>query len=267
MVRKMAIGSLVPDSISSVERTRSRRCTIAGAQQEENRRRVGGGDGGAEQERFQPGEIGQVESGRAEQAGGQHDADRGERDGGQGGLAQRRDRRAETGIEQDDGKRQRADEIGEPRIVELDAETVGAGGQAEAEEQKQQRSAEAEGDQARKRGGEHKRRAHQRHEINRLIHAVVAPPSAPFVPYLTVRRRQGGAKKQRRFLPLRHLVAALGRQTKNARAEPGRFQETDRAMPDQEMVLPKAAVDVGHAVREAPFIVVPGQHRRRSCRP
>ena len=165
---------------------------VAGAQQEENRRRVGGGDGGAEQERFQPGEIGQVESDRAEQAGGQHDADRGERNSGQCGLPQRRDRRAEAGIEKDDGKRQRADEIGDPRIVELDAETIDAGGQSEAEKQQQQRSAEAEGDQARKRGGQHKRRAHQRHEINRLIHAGVAPPSAlRALPYSAAKARRG----------------------------------------------------------------------------
>ena len=68
MVRKMAIGSLVPDSISSVERTRSRRLTVAGAQQEEHRRRIGRGDSRAEQEGFQPGELGQVEGGGAEQA-------------------------------------------------------------------------------------------------------------------------------------------------------------------------------------------------------
>ena len=97
---------------------------IAGAQQEEHRRRVGGGDGRAEQEGFQPAEIGQVEGGHAEQAGGDDDADGGERKRRHGGLAQRRDRRAEAGLEQDDGERQCADEIGEPRIVELDAEPV-----------------------------------------------------------------------------------------------------------------------------------------------
>ncbi len=105
------------------------------------------------------------------------DADGRERQRRHGGLAKCRERRAETGFEQDDGKRQSADEIGEPRIVELDAEAVDASRQPEAEEEEQQRRAEAEGDQARKRGGEHQCGADQRHEINRLIHSGVAPPT------------------------------------------------------------------------------------------
>jgi hypothetical protein len=49
MVRKIAIGSLVPDSTSSVERTLVAHVDAADAQQEEHGGGIGGGDDGAEQ--------------------------------------------------------------------------------------------------------------------------------------------------------------------------------------------------------------------------
>ena len=147
---------------------------IPRAQQEEDRGSVGRCDCGAKQERFQPAETGQVAGGHAEQSGGDDDADGRERKRRHGGLAECRERRAESGFEQDDGQRQCADEISKTRIVELDAEAVDAGHQTEAEKEEQQGRAEAEGDQARKRRGEHERSADQRYEINRLIHSAVA---------------------------------------------------------------------------------------------
>ena len=180
MVRKMAIGSLVPDSISSVDLTRSRSCRLPARSRKKTA--AASVEATAAPSRNDSSQLksGQVEGGDAEQAGGDDDADGRERKRRHGGLAQRRDRRAEAGFEQDDGKRQCADEIGKARIVELDAESVDAGGQPEAEEEEQQGRAEAEGDQARKRRGEHERSADQRYEINRLIHSARCPSDLTF---------------------------------------------------------------------------------------
>ena len=71
---------------------------------------------------------------------------------GAGRLPEGVKRRAEAGIEQDHGERQRADEIGERGVVELDPQAVDAGKQPDAQEEEQQRRAEAEGEQARKGG-------------------------------------------------------------------------------------------------------------------
>ena len=82
--------------------------------------------------------------------------------------------RAEAGIEEDDGERQAAEEIGGRRIVELQAEPVLAGDQADGEEDQQDRRAEAERDPAR----EHRRHdepgADQDRQVHRLEHRRLA---------------------------------------------------------------------------------------------
>ena len=125
--------------------------------------------------------------GGGEDAGGRQHADRRQRHRRAGRLPECAERRAEAGIEQDDGQRQRADDIGDVGIVELDAEPVGAAGKSDAKEEKQQGRAEAEGDQARKRGGEDQRGGDQRYGIECLIHSDPVPRidvanPAPFVP-------------------------------------------------------------------------------------
>ena len=126
IVRKMAIGSLVPDFDFERRAHAVAQIDVAGAQQEEHRRRIGGGDRCAEQEGFQPVKV---RSGRWRRRRRctvvsatptvASDKRRQRR------LPEHVERRAEAGIEQDDGQRQRADEIGELGVVEFDAEPVG----------------------------------------------------------------------------------------------------------------------------------------------
>ena len=204
---------------------------VAGAQQEEHRRRVGRGDGGAEQQQFQPGKAGEIVRGGAENHGGQRDADGGQRNRRQRRLPQHAERRAETGIEQDDGQRQRTDHIGGGCIVELDAESVGAAGQPDGEEEKQDGSAEAEGDQARKRRSEHQRGCNQRYGIKCLIHPVRVPridamKSKP----CSCLKAQCGEDKARRAIGKRRIAFSPTdcRQT-NARPRAGRCRMADEA--------------------------------------
>ena len=78
--------------------------------------------------------------------------------------------RAETGIEQDDRQRQRADEIGEVGIVEVDAQPVDAGQKADRQEQEQEGGAEAEGEEAGKRGQQDEDGADEDDEVERFEH-------------------------------------------------------------------------------------------------
>ena len=148
----------------------------ADAQQEEHRRGVRRADDRAEQDRFHPAEPEQKPRRQPEDQGRDDDTHGGERKCGKRRVAERLDRRAEAGIEEDDGQRQTADEIGDAGIVEIEPDPVDAGDEADAEEQEQQRRAEAEGQQAGEGGDEHEDRADQRNRIDPVDH----PASNPF---------------------------------------------------------------------------------------
>ncbi len=139
----------------------------------------------------------------------QRDADRGQRERRPCRLPQHGDRRAEAGVEQDDGQRQRADEIGELDVVELDAQAVGAAKPARSPGT-EARAARRSG---RRSGSRTPRRAPARWppaSRDRLSDPFRPSPkqAACFLPRHRVRRRQGGGKRSRRR-PV--ILPAIGR--------------------------------------------------------
>ena len=148
---------------------------VAGAQQEEHGSRVGRADDGAEQERLDPAEPHQEMRGRSHDADGEQNAECRQHECRRCRLAQRVDRRAEPGIEQDQRQRNRTDEIGRIGVVEFDAETIGAGDEANDKEQQQKGRAEAKGEQRRKRSRQDQRRADERQYVDAVCHAPESP--------------------------------------------------------------------------------------------
>ncbi len=78
MVRKIANGSLMPDSTSSVARTRGPQPQALGVEQEEHRRGVGRGHHGADQQRLAPVQLQRPDRDRRGQRRGDQDADGGQ---------------------------------------------------------------------------------------------------------------------------------------------------------------------------------------------
>ena len=87
--------------------------------------------------------------------------------------------RLEAGIEQDEGERDGADEIGGAGIVEDDAaDAVLAGEQPDEKEDEEQRGAEAEADEAGEDRRDHQRRTDENCDIHQFEHC--APASGLF---------------------------------------------------------------------------------------
>lgn len=93
------------------------------------------------------------------------DADCGESDGGCCGKPEGLDGCAEPGIEEDDGKHQRAEHIGQWIIGEFYAEAIHTSPKADHQEKQEERRAEAEGDKARKGGDENENGCDQQQKI------------------------------------------------------------------------------------------------------
>ncbi len=142
----------------------------ADAQEEEDGSGIGRRQDRAEEQALQEGQPEQELRHQAEDKRGDEDADDGQGYGGKGGDTQRRQAGLEAGIEQDDGERDRADEVGRLAIVEGDAEPVLACDQTDQEEDEQQRGAEAKADQAREDRGDNERRTDENGNVHRLQH-------------------------------------------------------------------------------------------------
>ena len=93
---------------------------------------------------------------------------------------------AQAAVEQDQAERHRADRVGEPHVVELDAADAGFAGQhADQQEDQQQRRAEAQRDQARHDAGQHQHGAEQDGDAD----GVESMPSRAL--HINLWRRQG----------------------------------------------------------------------------
>ena len=142
-------------------------------EEEEHRGRVGRAHHRAEEQRLQPWKAQREMRGGSEDRGRDDHAKRREHDRRQGRLLECGELCPEAGIEQDDGKRYAAEEVGGAGIVEDDAEAVLTGEQPDGEEDEQDRSAEAEGEPA----GEDRRHdepgADQNRQVHRLEHRAV----------------------------------------------------------------------------------------------
>ncbi len=137
----------------------------ADTQQEEDGGRIRRGDDRAEQQAFEPAEIEKPHGGHGKEAGGQQHAHRGKGQRRDGSQLESLHRRAEAGIEENDGKRDRAEDVSKIVVAEFDAEPVDAREQADRQEEQKQRSTEAKGEQARKGRKKHERRRYQHDDI------------------------------------------------------------------------------------------------------
>ncbi|MGX1168116.1 hypothetical protein AB7M16_004382 [Bradyrhizobium sp. USDA 372] len=125
-----------------------------GVHQEEHGGRVGRGHHGAHQQRLRPVEVERVFGERRRDQRGQQHADgrEHERRGEHGADAGKA--RAQAAVEQDQGERDGADQIGGADVVELELTGAGiAGEHADDQEDEQQRRAEAQRKQAREDAG------------------------------------------------------------------------------------------------------------------
>ena len=118
----------------------------ADTQQEEDGGRIRRGDDRAEQQALEPAEVKKPHGRHAKEAGRQQHPRRGKRQRRDGSELEGLDRGAEAGIEQNHGKRDRAESVSETVIAEFDAETVNTCKQADRQKQQKERSAEAKGE-------------------------------------------------------------------------------------------------------------------------
>ena len=131
-------------------------------QQEEHRGGVGRGNNRANQHRLDPAQAEHVLRDVRGERSGQHHADGRKRHRRTKHVAKGRKARAQAAVEQDQGERDRAHDIGRAHVVEANAAGPRFARQhADQQEYEQQRRAEAHGDQARQDAGEHQQRAKQ----------------------------------------------------------------------------------------------------------
>ncbi len=169
MARKIANGSLVPDSTSMVAPTRGPQAQPAGMHQEEHRRGIGRGDDGADQQRLGPAEIEEIMRDRRGDGGGQQHAQGRECSGRRQHGAKGRKARAQTAVEQNERERDRADRVGQGHVIEADATGSGFAGQhADGKEDQQQRGTEPQRHKARQDAGQNQHRSEQNDDIDRF---------------------------------------------------------------------------------------------------
>ncbi|MEY9419899.1 hypothetical protein ABIF69_006341 [Bradyrhizobium japonicum] len=204
---------MVPDSASSVAPTRGRRRRALGVHQQEHCGRVGRGHDGTDQQRFRPVEVERVFGERRRDQRGQKHSDGREHDGGREHGADAGKARLQAAVEQDQGERHRADQIGGADVVELKLPGAGiAREHADGEEDEQQGRAEAQSKQARQDTGHDEDGAEQYGEADRVEGS--HPPSGYKSLELHPYRRQTPAPTH--FLPLAAICpyfAALTRFT------------------------------------------------------
>ena len=162
MVRKIANGSLMPDSTSSVALTRGRsRRPLAWSRKNTAAASVEAITAPTSSASLQFSCSAQTATG-AVSAAVINTPTVARSAGGREHVAECRKPRAQAAVEQDQAERHGADGIGQPHVVELDAADAGFAGQhADQEEDQQQRRAEAQRDQARHDAGQHQHGAEQ----------------------------------------------------------------------------------------------------------
>ncbi len=134
----------------------------AGMDQEEHRRRIGRGHHGADQQRLEPAEAKHIAGGRRGERRGEQHPDGGEHQRGGEHAAEGGKARAQAAVEQDEGERNRAHQIGGVHVIELDpARPRLARQHAQDQEHQEQRRPEPHGHQARQDAGQHQERAQQ----------------------------------------------------------------------------------------------------------
>ena len=133
-----------------------------GVQQEEHRRGVGRGDDGADQQGLGPAEPEHEHRRRRRQRRRHQHADGRQQARRPDHVAEGLVAGAQPAVEQDQRQRHRSDGVGEPHVVEPDAERPGLARQhADQEEDQQQRRAEAQRHQARQDAGQDQKRRKQ----------------------------------------------------------------------------------------------------------
>ena len=135
--------------------------------QQEHRRRIGRGDDGADQQRLGPVEVERVARDRRGDERGEQHADGGEHDRRRKHGADMLKARAQAAVEQDQGERDRADQIGRAHVVELQPAGSGIARQhADDEEHQQQRRAEPQRQQTGEDAGHDERGTQQNRDTD-----------------------------------------------------------------------------------------------------
>ena len=125
MVRKIANGSLIAGFDLQRRADARPQPQPLGVQQEEHGRGVGRGDDGADQQRLGPAEAERIHRRRRGERGGHQHADGRQQARRPDHVAEGLEAGAQPAVEQDQRQRHRADGVGEPHVVELDAERPG----------------------------------------------------------------------------------------------------------------------------------------------
>ena len=155
-----------------------------GVQQEEHRRGVGRGDDRADQQRLGPAEPERKHRRRRGQRGSHQHADGRQQARRADHVAEGLVAGAQTAVEQDQRQRHRSDGVGEPHVVEPDAERPRLARQhADQQEHQQQRRAEAQRHQARQDAGQDQKRRKQNADADRVkrAHCAKSPLVGRFV--------------------------------------------------------------------------------------
>ena len=172
-VRKIANGSLVPDSTSIVAATRGRKPQAARMHQEEHRRGVGRGHRRAEQQALEPAQAEAVDRDRRREHGRDQHPDGRERAGRAEHAAEGGEAGAQAAIEQDQRQRDRADRVDQRHIVEADAAGPGLARQhSHQDEDQQQWCAKAQSHKARQDAGQRQQGARNMKRLIELSDAI-----------------------------------------------------------------------------------------------
>ena len=141
----------------------------AGMDQEEHRRGIGRGHDRTHQQQLAPAHVEQVLGDRSGQPRRDHDADGRQRGRGRQHAAEGRQPGTQAAVEQDQGQRDRADQIGHPHVVELDAARSGlAREHADDQEHQQQRGPETGRNQTGHDAGQDQQRTEQNADAERV---------------------------------------------------------------------------------------------------